>query len=242
MKYVYKMRVPFSQTGAGEGISVIGAAQIIEDNVCAFFASFGKDNVSLSTDFGAAWVFVKNKFQRRAPARWNEEITVESYFTEITKANVVVDTVIKNSEGEVAIYARSFACVVDLKSFKIRRISSVEFPENMEVYPSLAGFDFTRFSGESLSLIDEFTVPSTSIDGCRHLNNVEYLRFILSTAPVALELENPVFETEIYYVNQALEGERIKIFSGRGESEVYELKSGEKLVAKCYVKRKVLVK
>lgn len=238
MKYVHKTRVPFSQTGAGEGLSVIGAAQIVEDSVCAFFASFGKDNVSLSTNYNAVWVFVKNKFQMRAVARWNEEITVETYFTEITKVTAVVDTVIKKASGEIAVFARSESCVVDFSSFKIRRISSVEFPENMAVYPSAAGFDFTRFSGENLSKIYKFTVPSTSIDGCRHLNNVEYLRFILNTFSVSQELEHPVFETEIHYVNQALEGEEITIFCDKGDSGIFELKNGEKLVAKCKITRK----
>ena len=239
MKYVYKTRVPFSQTGAGEGFSVIGAAQMIEDSVCAFFAAIGKDNVSLAAKYNAVWVFVKNKFQRRAIAKWNEEITVESYFTAVTKATVVVDTVIKNSKGEISVAARSEACVIDRRSFKILRVSSVDFPENVPVYASEAGFDFTRFNVENSIKIGKFTVPSTSIDACRHLNNVEYLRFILNTVPTARETLNPVFETEISYVNQAREDEEIAIFFKKDDkSEFYELKNGDKTVAKCNIKRK----
>ena len=75
MKYINKTRVTASQTDAGIGLSVLGAAQIIQDNVCAFFACFKKDNIALKTGYNSVWVFVKNKFKRLAVAEWNEEIT-----------------------------------------------------------------------------------------------------------------------------------------------------------------------
>lgn len=238
MKYVYGGRVPFSQTGATEGFSVIGAAQIVEDGVCAFFAAFGKDNVTLSTEYNALWVFVKNKFQRRAPVKWNENITVESFLTDKTAATVVVDTVVKNSEGETAIAARTEVCVIDLDSQRIRRISSVDFPEDVGIYPSPAGFGFTRFPTVGLREEYKFYVPSTSIDMCGHVNNVEYLRFILNATSVEKEKTRPVRETEINFVAQAREGEELTVFSAEdGEGEFYEIKSGEKVVARCKLSR-----
>ena len=238
MKYVCSGRVPFSQTGVTEGFSVIGAAQIVEDSVCAFFAAFGKDNVTLSTKYNALWVFVKNKFQKRATVSWNEDITVECCFTEITKATVVVDTVVKNSKGETAIAARTELCVIDLDTQRIRRISSVEFPEDIGVYPSVAGFGFTRFSNAFLREEYKFNVPSTSIDLCGHVNNVEYLRFILNATSVEKEVDSPVRETEINFVAQAREGEMLTVFGGEnGVDEFYEIRSGDKVVARCKLLR-----
>ena len=238
MKYVCSGRVPFSQTGVTEGFSVIGAAQIVEDSVCAFFAAFGKDNVTLSTKYNALWVFVKNKFQKRATVSWNEDITVECCFTEITKATVVVDTVVKNSKGETAIAARTELCVIDLDTQRIRRISSVDFPEDIEIYPSVTGFDFTRFPAATLREEYKFNVPSTSIDLCGHVNNVEYLRFILNATSVEKEVDSPVRETEINFVAQAREGEMLTVFGGEnGVDEFYEIRSGDKVVARCKLSR-----
>lgn len=238
MKYVYKGRVPFSQTGVVNGFSVIGAAQIVEDSVCAFFAAFGKDNVTLSTEYNALWVFVKNKFQTRAPAFWNEDVTVESFLTKKTAATIVVDTIVKNSKGETAITARTEICVIDLDSQRIRRISSIDFPQDVEVYPSVAGFDFERFSPVKLREEYKFNVPSTSIDLCGHVNNVEYLRFILNATSVEKEITRPVRETEINFVAQAREGEILTVFGGEnGKDEFYEIKSGEKVVARCKLSR-----
>lgn len=238
MKYVYKTLVPFSQVGVGEGLSVIGAAQIIEDSLCAFFAEFGRDSVTLQREYGAVWMFVKNKFQKRAIAGWNEEITVESYFTAINAATVIVDTVIKNRKGEISVAARTEACVIDLSAQRIRRLSSVDFPQDMAVYESEAGFAFTRFDVGNITEKYRFTVPSTSIDFCKHLNNVEYFRFILNSASVETELLRPVSEAEIYYVNQAREGEELTVFSANcQENEYYEIKNGGKTVAKCNIKR-----
>ena len=238
MKYIYKTRVPFSQTGVHEGLSVIGAAQIIEDSFCAFFASFGKDSESIIKNYNAFWVIVANKFQMRAVAAWNEEIVVESYLTEIRGATVVVDTVVKNSKGEIALAARTKACVIDRASQRIRRLSSVEFPEDMPVYMSGAGFDFTKKDGAALKKEYEFTVPSTAIDFCLHVNNVEYLRFILNAASAEKETENPVCETEIHYINQSREGDALTVLSDKNDgNEYYEIRNGDKVIAKCNIRR-----
>lgn len=239
MRYVNKTRVPFSKTGVGEGISFIGAAQIIEDSVCAFFAEFGKDSASVGAKYNAVWLFVKNKFQRLALAAWNEEITVESFFTRRTAATLVVDTVVKNSKGETCLYARTETCVVDRTSQRIRRIASVEFPEDMEIYPTEADFDFERFDTDGASPVYGLNVPPASIDFCMHVNNVEYLRFILNASSVERELSAPIKEAEIHFLNQAREGECITV----SEKEtvcgtVYEIACDDKICARCKVKRK----
>lgn len=239
MKYVYKTRLPFSLTGVSEGISVIGAARIIEDSVCAFFAEFGKDSATLNAKYNAVWMFVKNKFRRLAAAKWNEELTVESFFTRRTAATVVVDTVVKNSKGETCLYARTETCVIDLTTQRIRRISSVEFPEDMEIYKSKAGFDFERFNTDGVSLLYGLNVPSTSIDFCMHVNNVEYLRFILDAYSIRQQIAAPVQEAEIHFLNQAREGERLNVLSkDTASGTVYELACEDRLCARCRIKSK----
>lgn len=239
MKYVYKTRVPFSQAGIFEGFSVIGIAQIIEDSVCAFFAEFGKDSVSLSAEYNAVWILVKNKFRKLAAARWNEEITVESFFTRRTAATVIVDTVVKNSQGITLVYARTEACIIDRSSQRIRRIASVDFPENITIYPSEAGFDFERFDTDGVSPVYELDVPSTSIDFCMHVNNVEYFRFILNAFPVQKEFDAPITDAEIHFLNQAREGERLTVSHKEINSgEIYGVSCGNKVCARCFIKRK----
>ncbi len=238
MKYVDRFRIPFSYLNVGEELSVIGTAQIIENNVCAFFASFGKDNGTLSKKYGSIWVFVKNKFRKYSKAAWNEEIVAESYFTEKTAATVVVDTVAKNSDGKTVFAARTEACVIDLATQRIRRVSSVDFPEDIEIYDSVAGFEFTRFEKSALTEKYGFNVPSTSIDVCKHLNNVEYLRFILNNTSVEEELARPVRETELNFVNQAREKECLTVLSGETDGyEIYEIRNGEKVVVRCRISR-----
>lgn len=236
-KFVNTIRVPFSDTGVGKGFSVIGAARIIEDNVCSFFASFGRDSASIKAKYNAVWVFVKNKFRIKPVVCWNEQVTVESYFTQTSAATVVVDTAVFNASGEVAVSARTEICAMDIVSQRIRRISSLEMPE-VTVYESEAGFSFTRFDTDGLNKIYAFTVPSTSIDCCMHMNNVEYLRFIFNSSSVEKELKNPVRETEIRFVNQSREGDELTLFGGTdGNKEVFVLKNGDKTVVKCGVLR-----
>ena len=239
MKYLYKTRLPFSLTGVSEGISVIGAAQIIEDSVCAFFAEFGKDSATLSAKYNAVWMFVKNKFRKLAKVVWNEEITVETYFTDRTAATLTADTVIRNSLGEICLHARTETCVIDKTSRRVRRIASVDFPEDMKIYPSEAGVEFERFDADGLTALYGRKVPPTAIDFCMHVNNVEYLRFVLDAFPVSLETSSPVREVEIHFINQAREGDSLKVSSKETPNgTVYGISCQERLCARCRIKRK----
>lgn len=238
MKYSCKTRLPFSQTGVSAGLSILGAAQIIEDGVCAFFAAFGKDNASLFKDYNAQWVFTKNKFFRLAPAKWNEDITVDCFLTKKGAATVVVDTTVKNADGEIAVAAITEACVIDLASSRVRRLSSVDFPESVGVYPSAAGFGFTRFDLSATDKEYSFNVPSTSIDSGGHTNNVEYLRFVLNATDAEKELALPVLSAEIHFLRQSRAGERLTVYSGEASgTEFYEIKNGDNVVAKCVLSR-----
>ena len=243
MKYFRKILVSFSYTGTGENLSALGAAQIIQDNMCAFFADFGKDNANLKKHYNSIWVLVKNRFRMFAPARWNSEVTAETYFTRITSATVVMETVIRNSDGEIAVCASTEACVIDLDLQRIRRISSVEMPE-IGILPRTADLDFTRFDGRSAAKEYDFKVPSTSIDACMHLNNVEYLRYIFNAVSVAYDLSHPVREVEIHYVSQAREGENLSVFGGScpdnelsEEGKIFEIKNGERVAVQCRIYR-----
>ena len=238
------MRVPFSQTGAGEGLSVIGAAQIIQDNLCAFFACFSKDDGTLKSKYNAIWVFVKNKFRITGIAQWNTDITAETYFIKRTGATVVAETVVKNSAGEIAVVAHSEACVIDLATQRVRRVEYIEMPET-EIYAPVSDMEFTRFSSDRAAGRCEFTVPPTAIDFCMHVNNVEYLRFILNSTPVTYALAHPVYEMEIHYVSQAREGEKLALASLDFQAEkedlsgkVYEIKNGDRVAVRCRILRK----
>ena len=238
MKYVSKFKVGASQTDSGVGISVLGVCSIIQDNVCAFFAEFGKDNVSLKRDYGAVWVFVKNRIVKRAVAFWNETITVESFISKRTSATVVVDTVIRKDDGEVAYYARTESCVIDVKEQRIRRISSVELPEETGVYPSESGLEFTRWEEDGEKELYSFIVPSTSIDYCYHLNNVEYLRFILNAVSAEYNGKHVPTDVEIHYVSQSREGETLTVYGDAGGNfDRYQVVNGGKVSARCRILR-----
>lgn len=236
MRFITETRVTATQTDSGEGMSVLGAAGVIQDNVCAFFATVGKDNVALRRDYGAAWMFVKNRFVKYAVAHWNDEITVESFISSRTAATIIVDTAIKLKGGDMVYYARTEMCVIDLTIGRIKRISSVDLPEEMGVYASEKDVEFTRMDFAGLKELYSFTVPSTSIDYCNHLNNVEYLRFILNTATAEYGRVHIPIDVEIRYVSQSKEGDEVKIF-GTQDGECYEVVNGGNISAKCRIIR-----
>ena len=234
MIYTENFKITASMTDMGEGVSILGIAQIIQDNVSAFFSRYGKDNVSLKRDYNSVWVIVKNRFKKLDVAYWNERVTAKSFITKRTSATVIIDTEIIKEDGTVAVVARTEMCVISLDTQRIVRIEKVGLSEEIGVYPTNADFEFSRFEFSDLKDIYSFTVPSTSIDFCNHFNNVEYLRFILNTVPVNYGLTHVVKDLEIHYVNQSREGDSLNILSKReGVEDYYEVINGDKVAVRC---------
>ena len=238
MEYRFKTKVRVSETDYGKGLSPLGAGYLVEDAVCALFAEFERDNVVMKRDFNSVWVFVKNKFRFYDYALWNEEITVSSYFVRKTAVSLTVETAVENCRGEIALIAKTEVCLIDLLSQKIRRIAEAEIPAELNIRPAKDGADFKRFSSEGFEKAGEFTVPSTAIDYCMHLNNVEYLRFILNTDGVEYGLYYPVSAVELQYLLQAREGEELTVCKKvEGTTEYFSVCGKNGTAVRCVVDR-----
>ena len=77
-----------------------------------------------------------------------------------------------------------------------------------------------KVSGDSLSLVDTRKVRYTEIDLNGHLNNTEYIEFMLDTHEVDFYKKNRITSILINYDKEIKAGEVVELYSNKNEPEV----------------------
>ena len=236
MTYSKELNASTSLCGANCNLSPIGFLQIVQDVICEYFESIGIDQITIKQKHNAVWVFLKNKLKVFENIFWNEKYKVDCFISFKSQAKLIVDTKFCSLDGKIKAYAKTEICLVDLATFRIRRISSEILPEDFATKNSFCDISFEKFESDGLMYVSSAKVESTHIDSCGHCNNVEYLRILFNTYS-AIELNKLDIESlEIVYISQSLEGETLDIYSKIVENcHIFEFKSQDKSIFKCKI-------
>ncbi len=230
MKLIRNETLSASHCDASVRLSVLGAFEIVEDMVTEMMGDLHIDGVTCMREYGAMWVFVRNRVELRMPLAWGEKYTAECYISSRSGAKITVDTVLKKEEG-IALASRVELCAVDLESGRIRRSSTVGIGENTPAEEPETEIVFGRDSYEDGSTAEEVTVRSSDIDYCRHTNNISYIRYLLNQYGTSVLLASPVKAVEVQYAGQTYEGDRLQIIScGDGR---FSIRKDGKAVVNC---------
>lgn len=217
-------------------LSIIGTINKIENYICDFFYRNKVDGLTLKRTIGCAWMYTKNKVNFFKTIDWNTKFAAKCFVSKITSATIVVDTVFIQNK-EIAIYAKTEICLIDLVTNKIRRIDKLNLIKKSMHGSSIYDFEFDRFDTTAKSSkVDELVVKSTSIDYLNHTNNVEYVRFLINTYSVEELLKSPIREFEIHYLGQAKETETLLVLKQAKENTDYLTITHED---KTYIKCKI---
>ena len=226
-----------SRCGADACVSIIGAAEIIEDHLCAYFKTLDIDQIKLKSEFNTFWMIVRNKIKILKTIPWNSQIGVKCAISDVTLAKMVVEVAIYYQK-ELAIYSNIEICMLDLATQKVRKIKEV-LSSDFQIQPKTIQMDFERFNENGVSKLAEFKVNSTNIDYCHHTNNIEYIRIALTAYNFKELLEKPITGFEINYINQAYEGDILEIYGKKCSKYDYlELMDANKTTIKCKIVRK----
>ncbi|MDE6411441.1 MAG: acyl-ACP thioesterase [Clostridia bacterium] len=238
MIYARKSVVGGDLIGFDTDLSVIGAFQIVENGVTELMAKLKIDGITAKKLYNAMWVYTKNRIKRIKPVHWGEEYTVESFITGFSLVKLNIETAIRNSKGEIAVYSKTELCALDLETGRIRKTSTVGVDDKIEKEQSLMEVAFTKFGDTAFSQAERAIVRSTNIDFCRHTNNVEYVRFMLNTYSVEELEKRPIREIEVCYVNQSFENDELQICkSSDHERDILKIKKEDKTVVDCEILR-----
>lgn len=236
MEWMQKKTVGASMVGSDEGLSVIGAFQIVEDALTEYFASLGIDGVTVKKKYGAFWVFVKSRVRVFKRLLWNEDYSVTACISFISLAKLHVDVCVRDKSGDKAFDARVELCLLDIEKQRIKRIADIGIDKSMLTSGEIADIAFGGFGAETLPTVEQVRVRSTNIDHSHHTNNLEYFRFIMNTYTVA-ELEaKTVREAEIVYLSQSYEGDLLDVQKEAHEDrDLFVLQKDGKPVVKCEI-------
>ena len=236
MIYTKRQTTYTSRAGGDACLSLIGAVQIIQDSICEYFDALKIDEITMKTKHNTIWVFTRNSVQFNASLSWNEDFVVHCAITERTPAKLVVDTSLDKLDGTNCVQSKTEICLVDLAQFKLKRIDGTFLTEDYKIDNPLFDMEFIRPTTQGdFSKVGETIVPSTSIDYCGHVNNVEYIRFLLNTYS-AKDLMQGIKRFDINYISQSLEGDKLDIFKqSQKPHDFFEIRHDNKTLTKCRI-------
>lgn len=234
MKLVKETVIPASICDTNVKLSVKGAFDLVQDYSTEMMGELHIDGVSLRKKYGCVWIFTRNRMQIDRAPDWKERCVVESYISSAKGAKMTVDTVIKDSEGEICVYSRVEMCAIDLATRRIKRVRDVGITADTYGEAPERDIEFSRLKHEGLEDIATLTVQSGDIDFIQHTNNVSYVRFIMNTYTVQELNERLVREIEVRYANQTHEGDVLTIRKAIvGEKELFDIVHGDTVAVEC---------
>ena len=164
MKLQKVQKLPASLCDAEVRLSVVGAFQIVEDMVTELMGAMKIDGVTCMREYGAMWVFVRNRIEFLQPIAWMEEYTAESFISSFSNVKLLIDTVLKKQNGTIALASRLELCAVDLETQKIRKSSTVGLGETTPAEKSEIDIVFSREKYHPAELLEEICSRSSDID------------------------------------------------------------------------------
>lgn len=212
MKLIKKNKLPASFCGADVKLSAMGAFRIVEDMVTELMGDLRIDGVTCMKEYGAMWVFVRNRIEMREPISWMEEYTATSYISSFSRIRLYIDTVLEKSDGTVALASRLELCALDLETGKIRKSDTVGVGEKTLPEDAMIDIAYSKAKPVRAELLDEVTVRATDIDYCYHTNNISYVGYILNQYEVDQLVERPVRAIEMQYAGQTHEGDVLRVY------------------------------
>lgn len=201
-----------SLVGLDARLSTIGLLEIVEDALTELMGELKVDGLTTKRLYNAFWVFTKNRIKLIRKPEWNETIKVESFISSYSMVKLNIDTALKDVNGNVVAYSRTELCALDLQTQRIRKVSTVGISSETESHAELMEIAFSKIDDDNMELIESVKARSTNIDFCNHVNNVEYVRFLLAKF-TAEQLSQDFKEMQIEYLNQSFENDELDIYN-----------------------------
>ena len=169
---------------------------------------------------GLVWVLSRQRIRVHRYPRWGDRIIVNTWPSGMDRMYCYRDFKVETPEHETLVTATSTWFVIDMKSRRPQRTETFidlrpEAPERM--------FDAFAVKLDRMSEGGEESLRSvlfSDMDVNGHLNNVNYMKYVIDSMPREFIQTNRLTELEINYLNEGLYGDTVVISrqdNGNGE-------------------------
>ena len=239
MKKIFKqdIKVLASQIDIKTEMGLVQSVGIIQDNMCEYFKELKCDGLTLIPQCGCFFVVTKTKVSFNRFAKWLDVFKVSTEL--FSKSRIVVNLktdFTDNNTGEVFAICYQELCAMDKDSRKLRMINTTPFPVDLDCISDGVEKVFDRFAIEysDADLVDSVEVKNVNIDMYRHTNNVEYVRFLMSTFDIDFISSSRVTDFEIHYVSESKLGDILDLYRTQvGNNVFFEIRCENAVVARA---------
>lgn len=241
MKYDYQKEfiLHYSEIDSSAHFSLVSCLNYIQNMSTEFFATMKTDNFTLSTQNNAVWVITKTKIKFIERPAWKDKVFIRIYSVKVSNIRYHVEISFENEEGKLLVIAKQEYCAMDIATRRARKISTVNFPNDLEV-------EEEKYPEEYRKLRDELTkenycysqkIFSQDIDFSKHTNNVSYVRFLMNLFSCDFLETNEIKDFEIHYIAESKEEQCLDIYQKKvAEKEIeFWLAEKDKIVARAYM-------
>ena len=240
-KYKRKFFIGYSNCDRKISLSLLDSFYLIQDMMTEYFGFFKSDNIILKRENNAIWVLTKTKVHFNNLPVWRDVVEGTVFTTNIKPIRIGTETQFKDKDNNILFYANQETCAIDLDNRKIKKLSTVNYPKDLEI---IEGINKEKY----LKLNDEFTIDdkvseqivnSTDIDFSHHTNNVAYIRFILNSLSSEFLDNCKVTDFEIHYINETKEGQKLEIYRKLKDTDVeFLIKENDREIVRANLKYK----
>lgn len=170
----------------------------------------------METGSNAFWIITKLKVIFNNPIKRGQKLSLKTWTHVPELVRCKRDFSIKQA-GKLMAKGSMEWCCLDCTTHKIRKISSIKYPDvEMQEYETVEP-NYTNMREEinEKDYVYTYTVRSTDIDVNLHTNNLKYNFMCLNAFSVEELKKINIKEYELYFVNESHEGDNIKIYKKR---------------------------
>ncbi|MBR2614412.1 MAG: hypothetical protein IKC71_02300 [Clostridia bacterium] len=212
-----------SQVDFNQKLRFDAILNIFQDVTTMHSTLMGVSHDDMLKNSNAYWVLSKIKVKVQGEFRTGDEVLVKTW--PLTPSVVRFNRGYEITKPNGEIVGHSEWCVLDAKTFRPRKFSTLSYPTMAHLEEKVSISDFMRFTEDFTeeNFVLEHTNLFTDVDCNKHVNNVVYAKMALDVFGLE-EFEEFNFNAfEIHFISQTFFGDKIKIYKKAYKDRVFVL-------------------
>ena len=217
-----KYKVDYSLVDKNTNLRITECFNLAQNNATEYFQKFNGDNIYVKENYNFVWVVSKSKIHIFKNSSWLDILEGDSYTSLVKPIRIETETKFKDKKGDLIFVANQESCLLDIDSRRIRKIDTINFPEDLEIDETLFERNYQRLNDtfDENDFVYEQKIYSQDIDFSRHVNNAIYVRFIMNSLSNDFLDNIDITDLEMHFIAESKEGQTLKIYKKELDNNV----------------------